>query len=63
MKSQIEVQGLRTLVTKEFLRELVEELLETSATYGGDFSETNAQAMHKAAEKLYNVIDALDIKP
>ena len=48
---------------KEFLRELIQDLQEASMAAGGVFTDTNADAMYRAAEKLYNVIDVLDIEP
>jgi hypothetical protein len=60
-KSQIE--QIRALLTKEFLREMIEELIDAATDYGRSSDDKDGQSLNLAAEKLYNAVEALEIKP
>jgi hypothetical protein len=52
---------LRALLTKELLHELVEELIDAATDLGAGQADSGLLEFHlaRAAEKMYNALDAL----
>ena len=61
MKSRTK-EEIRSRITREFLVELVEELIDAAADYGRHGDDLSGDNLNTAAEKLYNVVEALEIE-